>query len=38
VSDGMTKADRRAAVLRALAKPFARPAAGGRIGNTREER
>src|SRR6185295_11561433 len=38
VSDGMTTADRRAAVLRALAKPFARPAAGGRIGNTREER
>jgi len=38
VSDGTTKADLREAVRRALAKPFARRAAGGNVGNTREER
>ena len=38
VSDGTTRADLREAVRRALAKPFARPAAGGNVGNTREER
>jgi excinuclease ABC subunit C len=38
VSDDTTKADLREAVRRALAKPFARPAAGGNVGNTREDR
>jgi hypothetical protein len=38
VSDDATKAELREAVSRALAKPFARPAPGGNVGITREER
>jgi excinuclease ABC subunit C len=38
VSDAMTTQQLREAVTRALAKPFAGPAAGGNVGNTREER
>ena len=38
VPDAMTRAELGPAVTRALAKPSPRPAAGGKIGSTREER